>query len=167
VRKVMQEASWDFPVREGAVRFTIDGEDPGEEIRGEAVRETVSYVARIPEVRQFIVESIRGMQALGPLVVEGRDIGSVIFPDTRWKFYLDADPVERARRRNEELRATEDGTSVEAVQESLRRRDHLDSTRKTAPLQVADGAEVVDTTHLTLEDVVLVILERVTAPAGG
>jgi cytidylate kinase len=127
------------------------------------VRETVSYVARIPEVRRFIVEAIRGMRALGPLVVEGRDIGSVIFPESPNKFYLDADPVERARRRNAELSATESDTSVEAVQESLRKRDHLDSTRKTAPLQIAEGARVVDTTHLTLDEVVDRIVEMVGA----
>lgn len=154
VRAVMERGEWTFPVVDGAVRFAIDGEDPGEEIRGEAVRETVSLVARIPEVRRFIVQSIRDMRSLGALVVEGRDIGSVVFPETPHKFYLDADPAERARRRNAELLATESGTSVEAVHESLRKRDHLDSTRKTAPLQVADGAHIVDTTPLTLDEVV-------------
>jgi cytidylate kinase len=161
VLEIMRQSTWEFPVVDRAVKFTIDGEDPGEEIRGEAVRENVSYVARIPEVRRFIVDQIRSMRRLGPLVVEGRDIGSVIFQDSPHKFYLDADPVERARRRNQELVATESGTSVEAVQESLRKRDHLDSTRKTAPLQVADGAKVVDTTYLTLEQVVDQIVKQV------
>lgn len=161
VRAVMAGAEWTFPVREGAVRFAIDGVNPGEDIRGEAVRETVSYVARIPEVRRFIVEAIRGMRVKGSLVVEGRDIGSVVFPETPHKFYLDADPAERARRRNAELLATESGTSVEAVCESLSRRDHLDRTRKTAPLQVAEGAKVVDTTHLTLDEVVERIVQEV------
>ncbi|MDA3872810.1 MAG: (d)CMP kinase [Kiritimatiellae bacterium] len=163
VLKEMQRGEWDFPVREGAVTFTINGTDPGEAIRGEAVRENVSYVARIPEVRRFIVDQIRSMRALGPLVVEGRDIGSVVFPESPHKFYLDADPVERARRRNEELLATESDTSVEAVQESLRKRDHLDSTRKTAPLQIAEGARVVDTTELTLDEVVDRIIGMVRA----
>jgi len=163
VLEVVREARWSFEVVDHAVRFTIDGQDPGEEIRGEAVRENVSYVARIPEVRRFIVDRIRGMRAMGPLVVEGRDIGSVVFPESPNKFYLDADPAERARRRNAELLATESGTSVEAVHESLRKRDHLDRTRKTAPLQVADGAQVVDTTHLTLEEVVEQIVGRVRA----
>ncbi|MEX2605976.1 MAG: (d)CMP kinase [Kiritimatiellia bacterium] len=163
VLKEMQNAEWDFPIRQGAVTFTINGTDPGGAIRGEAVRESVSYVARIPEVRRFIVDQIRNMRALGPLVVEGRDIGSVVFPESPHKFYLDADPEERARRRNEELLATESGTSVEAVQESLRKRDHLDSTRKTAPLQIAEGARVVDTTELTLDEVVDRIIGMVRA----
>jgi cytidylate kinase len=159
VREVMREAVWSFDTEDGSVRFTIDGEDPGEEIRGEAVRDTVSYVARIPEVRSFISERIRGMRGMGKLVVEGRDIGTVVFPDTPYKFYLDADETERARRRNAELIATESGTSVEAVLKNLKLRDHIDSTRKTAPLQVAPGAVVVDTTHLTLEQVVEKILQ--------
>jgi cytidylate kinase len=164
VRDIMERARWHFDVKEGAVRFRIDGEDPGEEIRGEDVRENVSYVARIPEVRSFIVERLRDMRRLGKLVVEGRDIGSVVFPDSPWKFYLDADPEERARRRNAELLATESGTSVESVLESLRKRDHLDSTRKTAPLQVADGAQIIDTTALNLEQVVQVIESKLQPP---
>jgi len=161
VRAVMAGSAWSFEVEDGAVRFRIDGEDPGEEIRGEAVRENVSYVARIPEVRAFIVDRIRGMRAMGRLVVEGRDIGTVIFPESPHKFYLDADPEERARRRNAELLATESGTSVEAVLANLQKRDHIDSTRKTAPLQVAPGAQVIDTTAMSLEDVVREILRRV------
>ena len=77
------------------------------------------------------------------------------------KFYLDADPVERAKRRNAELLATESDSSVAAVEESLRKRDHLDSTRKTDPLQVAEGATVLDTTHLTLDEVVEQVLQYV------
>ncbi|MDF3128361.1 (d)CMP kinase [Kiritimatiellaeota bacterium B1221] len=161
VKEILNQAQWDFHVNHSAIGFSIDGEDPGEAIRGEAVRENVSYVARIPEVRRFIVDQIRSMRAMGPLVVEGRDIGSVIFPESPNKFYLDADPVERARRRNAELEITEGNTSVEAVQESLAKRDHLDSTRKTAPLQVAEGAQVVDTTHLTLDEVVEQIVEQI------
>jgi cytidylate kinase len=163
VLREMEQADWDFPIKAGAVTFTINGQDPGEAIRGEAVRENVSYVARIPEVRRFIVDQIRSMRALGPLVVEGRDIGSVVFPESPHKFYLDADPVERARRRNQELLATERDTCVETVQESLRKRDHLDSTRETAPLQIAEGAHVVDTTELTLDQVVDQIIDQIRA----
>ncbi|MGA0367998.1 MAG: (d)CMP kinase, partial [Kiritimatiellia bacterium] len=161
VIQLLYSSSWDFQVKESAIGFTIDGVDPGEAIRQEDVRENVSYVARIPEVRRFIVDQIRSMRALGPLVVEGRDIGSVIFPESPYKFYLDADPVERARRRSAELEITESNTSVEAVQESLAKRDHLDSTRKTDPLQIAEGAHVVDSTHLNLEEVVDQIIARI------
>ncbi|WFB37039.1 (d)CMP kinase [Kiritimatiellota bacterium B12222] len=151
---VLNQSRLDFHILNDAIRFSINGQDPGEAIREEDVRENVSYVARVPQVRRFIVEQIRNMRSMGPLVVEGRDIGSVIFPESPYKFYLDADPAERARRRNAELEATESTTTVEAVQESLAKRDHLDSTRKADPLQVAEGARVVDTTYLTLEQVV-------------
>lgn len=165
VKQLLEAAKWKFQIKAGAIGFTIDGQDPGDEIRGEAVRENVSYVARIPEVRRFIVDQIRNMRAMGPLVVEGRDIGSVIFPESPYKFYLDADPLERARRRNAELELSEGNTSVEAVQESLAKRDHLDSTRKTDPLQIAEGAEVVDSTHLTLDEVVDQIVAKIRSGA--
>jgi len=165
VKKILESSTWEFKVREAAIYFTIDGEDPGEAIREEAVRENVSYVARIPEVRRFVVDHIRNMRAMGPLVVEGRDIGSVIFPESPHKFYLDADQVERARRRNAELEATESTTTLEAVQKSLAKRDHIDRTRKADPLHIAEGAQVVDTTYLTLDEVVDQIVEKV-RPTG-
>ena len=158
---VLENAEWTFRVEDGAVRFAIDGTDPGEAIRGEAVRENVSYVARIPAVREAIVAHLRAMKSLGDLVVEGRDIGSVVFPDSPWKFYLDADPVERARRRNAELVQTEAESSVEQVMDSLKRRDHLDSTRKTAPLLVPVGSTLIDSTYMTLPQVIERVLELV------
>jgi cytidylate kinase len=161
VIEVLRASTWSFPTKEDRVGFVIDGMDPGEEIRGQAVRDNVSYVARIPEVREFVNDRIRATQFLGPLVVEGRDIGSVVFPESPFKFYLDADPVERARRRNKELMATEADTSIEAVQENLQKRDQIDSSRKTAPLQIAEGAKVMDTTHMTLDEVVDVVVKTV------
>ena len=96
--------------------------------------------------------------------MEGRDIGSVVFPDSACKFYLDADPEERARRRNEEIKVMEGKCDVAEVMSSLQRRDAMDSQRKTAPLQVADGAVVVNTTGMGIDDVVADILSRI--PAG-
>jgi len=161
VVKSLRSSNWTFPEKDGRIGFVIDGVDPGDDIRGEAVRENVSYVARIPEVREFVSMRIRGMLEKGGLVVEGRDIGSVVFPESPHKFYLDADPAERARRRNKELLVTEADTSIEAVQENLNKRDHLDSTRATAPLQIAEGAQVLDTTHLTLDEVVDIVIAKV------
>jgi cytidylate kinase len=154
-------SDWQFRVVDQAVSFTIDGVDPGEEIRGEAVRESVSYVAKIPGVRAFIVAQLQAMTRFGPLVMEGRDIGSVVFPDTPYKYYLDADPGERARRRNEEIRQREGRSEINRVLSSLEKRDKMDSNRKTAPLQVAEGAEVVNTTHMDIDEVVSAIVARV------
>ena len=139
--------------------FSVDGVDPGDAIRGEAVRESVSFVARVPEVRSFIVEQLQAIATHGSLVMEGRDIGSVVFPDSRFKFYLDADPEERARRRNAEITEMEGRSDVGDVMNSLQRRDEMDSKRKTAPLTVADGAHVVNTTGMSIEDVVREILD--------
>ncbi|MFT5125063.1 MAG: cytidylate kinase [Kiritimatiellia bacterium] len=154
---------WQFDVVEHAVHFTIDGVDPGEEIRGEAVRESVSFVARIPEIRGFIVEQLQAMTRFGALVMEGRDIGSVVFPDTPHKYYLDADPEERARRRNEEIKQLEGTSEIDTVLSSLEKRDKMDSSRKTAPLQVAEGAQVVNTTHMSIDEVVADIVARASA----
>ena len=156
-------ADWAFDVADGAMTYTIDGRAPGEAIRGPEVSEAVSLVARIPEVRAFVSKQLRSLVKLGPLVVEGRDIGSVVFPETAHKFYLDADPTERARRRS-----AEDDTDAQLVQASIQRRDHLDSTRKNAPLQIPLGARVIDTTPLDAAGVAQAVLDAVeTAGAAG
>jgi len=112
----------------------------------------------VPEVRAFIVGELRQMTAFGPLVMEGRDIGSVVFPDTPFKFYLDAQPAERARRRAAELAQAEGRGDVAQVLTSLTRRDQKDSGRATAPLQIPLGAHVIDSTRLGIADVVALIL---------
>lgn len=142
------------------VGFTIDGEDPGLQLRSEPVRESVSDIAAIPEVRAFMVNHLREMVRFGSIVMEGRDIGTVVFPTTPHKFYLDADPDERARRRFEELIQRESVKDMKEVRDSLSRRDQKDSTRKTAPLQIALGARVINTTAMSIDEVVaLIVLE--------
>jgi cytidylate kinase len=158
VAALVRDFNFVTTVENGVAWFTVDGADPGEAIRGEGVRESVSYVARVPEVRTFMVEQLRNIAQKGSLVMEGRDIGSVVFPDSRFKFYLDADPEERARRRNAEIQVMEGTSSVGDVMNSLQKRDELDSKRKTAPLQVADGARVVNTTGMGIDEVVATIL---------
>lgn len=156
----------DFFMQHTSVRFAIDGEEPGDQLRSEPVRERVSDVAAIPEVRAYLVRHLRQTTRFGSLVMEGRDIGTVVFPDSPHKFYLDADPAERARRRHKELEAKESDSDVDKVLNSLRRRDMKDSTRKAAPLQIALGAQVIDSTGLSIEQVVQAIVARVRG-AGG
>jgi cytidylate kinase len=163
VIEVMNRMDLQFYVENRVVAFTIDGEDPGQQIRSEPVRESVSDVAAIPEVRVFMVDRLRSMVRFGNIVMEGRDIGTVVFPDTPFKFYLDADPEERARRRWEELARTEGEGDVKKVLHSLKRRDQKDSTRKTAPLQIALGARVINTTQMSIEQVVDLIEDVVRA----
>ena len=147
---VLQNLPVEFFVADGAVRFRIGGYEPVAEIRGERVNERVSEVAAVPEVRVQATAWLRAMADKGPLVMEGRDIGTVVFPDARFKFYLDASPEERARRRQGELT----GTDVSRVMASLQTRDRRDSGRSTAPLRVASDARAVDTTGLSIDEVV-------------
>jgi cytidylate kinase len=160
VAALVPRLQWAFIEEERAIRFTIDGEDPGQQLRSELVREAVGDIAAIPEVRAFIVGELRKMAGFGSLVMEGRDIGSVVFPDTPFKFYLDASPVERARRRAAELAQAEGRGDVEVVLNSLTRRDQKDSGRKIAPLQIPLGARVIDSTQLGIDEVVALILGK-------
>lgn len=151
----------DFFLRQGAVMFAIDGDEPGDQLRSEPVRERVSDVAAVPEVRAFLVRHLRNTIRFGHIVMEGRDIGTVVFPDSPCKFYLDADPEERARRRHLELARNEADSDVGKVLKSLRKRDLKDATRKTAPLQIALGAHVIDSTAMHIEQVVQLIVAHV------
>lgn len=132
-----------------SARMLIDGQPAGDEIRDQQVNDNVSYYAAIPEVRAALLAYQRGQADVARkhgfrgLVMEGRDIGSVIFPDADFRFFLHADPAERAKRR-----------AAEGRQDSIAERDRLDSSRKTAPLACPPGAVDIDSTHLTLEQVV-------------
>ncbi len=150
-------------LRQGAVMFTIDGEDPGDQIRSQPVQEHVSDIAAIPEVRTFVVKMLRETVQLGSLAMEGRDIGTVVFPETPFKYYLDANPEERARRRYAELSAQSGYSDVSEVYDSLARRDRKDSTRKAAPLQIALGARVIDSTGMVAGQVVDMIIDDLRA----
>lgn len=161
VLPVLLKLKWKFEVRHGAVVFSIDGAEPGDALRSKEVSEAVSDIARMPGVRKVVVGKLRQMKKLGSLSMEGRDIGSVVFPKTPYKFYLDANPEERAKRRYAELMNKGDAEQAAEVMEALQRRDEKDSTRKAAPLKVANGAYVIDTSHYDAEGVVRTLLDRI------
>ena len=144
----------------GAIRYRIDGYEPRAEIRTEWVSGLVSLVAAVPEVRAQVTRWLREMERFGNLVMEGRDIGTVVFPGAAAKFYLDASPEERARRRHAELKPADAAADVNRVMDSLKSRDQRDAGRATAPLKLAADAQVVDTTGLDIDQVVQQILER-------
>jgi len=136
----------------------LDGRDVSTEIRSEAVTGAVSEVSAHPAVRQAMVALQRAwVQDRAGTVAEGRDIGTVVFPDAHLKVFLTADPVERARRR-----AGETGADSVLVGEALARRDQIDSTRPTSPLRPADDAVIIDTTGMSIEAVVAEILDHLT-----
>lgn len=138
--------------------ITVDGTDVATAIRGEDVTGAVSPVSAVPEVRARLLELQREAIGTGGIVVEGRDIGSVVAPDAQVKVYLTADPSARAIRRA----AEEGGSDVDATRDSLLARDKIDSSRATAPLVVPEGSVHIDTTELTLQQVIdqVVVLAR-------
>ncbi|MDP6491119.1 MAG: 3-phosphoshikimate 1-carboxyvinyltransferase [Kiritimatiellia bacterium] len=160
VARMLADLDVGFFSRDGAVGFGIDGVEPGMAIRTRAVNDSVSPVAVIPAVRVQVVKWLKGMAALGTLVMEGRDIGTAVFPGTPHKFYLDASAEERTRRRHREM-ATEDAVDEDEVGKSLRRRDKIDSSRKMDPLQVAPGATRIDSTAMAIDEVVESIVAAV------
>ena len=133
-----------------APRVLLGSDDVSAEIRGPAVSNAVSTVAALPHVREAMVPLQKGVAVDGGVVAEGRDIGTVVFPEADVKFYLDADPAERARRRADE-RGQGD---VESVQREIDARDRDDTRRAVAPLRAAADAVVIDTTALDLDEVV-------------
>jgi len=158
----MAARTWEFEIREKQMVYSIGGIEPGPSIRSPEVDKSVSAVARIPEVREFITAKLRSLEEFGTIVVEGRDIGSVVFPDTPYKYYLTADPAERAKRAQKRAGDDEvDASEVASMQAKLEQRDEADSTRENAPLQIALGAQVLDTTHLQIEEVAEVILKHI------
>jgi cytidylate kinase len=139
----------------------VDGVDVSGELRGPGVTSVVSAVAANPEVRRELVRRQRAwVEAHGGGVIEGRDIGTVVLPDADLKIYVTASESERARRRAKEAEATAHDLDPSAVAADLARRDHLDSTRQSSPLAVADGAVVVDTTDRSADEIVEEVLTR-------
>jgi CMP/dCMP kinase len=121
-------------------------------IRAPAVDANVSAVSAYPGVRKALVAQQRRVAAKGPVVMAGRDIGTVVLPDADLKIYLDASAEERARRRCQELQRRGEEADYEAVLASMRRRDEIDSSRAVSPLRAAEDAVVVDTTDLDIEE---------------
>jgi len=132
--------------RESTIR--VDGHDPGDELRGEVVNRHVSCVAAVPQVRERLVALQRGYLERHDVVMEGRDIGSVVFPDTPYKIYVDADAKVREERRR-----------AEGSSDPVGDRDREDSRRATAPLTVAEGAVVLDSSRHTIDTGVEAALE--------
>ena len=146
-------------------RVSVDGRDVSTAIRGAEVGGAVSRVSAVPQVRERLVALQRSMvaEAIVGVVMEGRDIGTVVLPDADLKVFLTADAEARAHRRAREQAgaAPVDGDAVRATQEHLQARDALDSTRPVSPLQAAADAVVIDGTDLTLDEVVAEVLAHV------
>ncbi len=143
--------------------ITVDGKDVAVAIRSQEVTTHVSAVASVPEVRRRLLRLQRMIIGEGGIVVEGRDIGSVVAPDAEVKVFLTADPSARAARRTKEVGAGD----VHATQADLLRRDKIDSGRTAAPLTMAEGATHLDTTPYTLDEVVQQVVDLVEESVGA
>lgn len=147
-------------------RVAVDGHDVTDSIRTPEIDQAATRVARLPAVRRVLVDRQRGYAAAGAVVMEGRDIGTVVLPGAAVKIYLDADPVERARRRAADAAHASHGSDVQAVATALDARDQSDRTRATAPLTLAPDALYIDTTHLGIPDVVAQVLTLIRERGG-
>lgn len=161
VKAALQKIEMHFELRPEGNCIFLNGKNVHEEIRSMRVNEMVSPVAAISEVRR---EMVRQQQAMGRrkgIVMDGRDIGTVVFPNAELKIFVTADPDERAKRRYLELVNKGMDVDFEEVKQNLLDRDHIDSTRADSPLRQADGAIVLDNTHLSHEEQLERVLEMV------
>ena len=134
--------------RDGS-HILIDGTDPSPHLCDDQVNDNVSLVSSVPRLREVLVEKMRGYAVDHDIVMEGRDIGSVVFPDTPYKFYIDASPDVRLRRRQ-----------AQGLRDHIAARDRADSSRRASPLIIAEDAHVIDSSNLTIEGVVGEIIGR-------
>ncbi|MCX5695327.1 MAG: (d)CMP kinase [Candidatus Omnitrophica bacterium] len=139
---------------DGSLKVFLDGRDVSADIRQPRITQFVSEIAKIKEVRSVMVNLQRKLGEQGDAVLDGRDIGTVVFPDAKIKFYIDADFKERVNRRHKESLELRQNITFEDVSLDLSNRDNIDSNRKVAPLKKADDAIYVDTTNLNIKEVV-------------
>lgn len=162
-------AAWPFDLR-GRGRQTCllcGGEPVGEEIRTETVGMLAARIGTVPAVREILRAIQQEMGRRAPLVAEGRDMGTVVFPEARFKFFLDASPEIRARRRLRDLEGLGRSEDLAALAEQIRARDALDRNRAIAPLRPARDAVLVDTSHLDIEGVLQTMLRHIAAHGGA
>jgi len=147
--RLLEKTRIDCAIENGGSRILLDGVDPAPHLCEDRVNEEVSLVSSIPRLREILVEKMRGYALDHDIVMEGRDIGSVVFPDTPYKFYIDASPDVRLRRRQ-----------AQGLRDQIAARDRADSSRRASPLIIAEDAHVIDSSNLTIEGVVGEIVGR-------
>lgn len=149
IARLVENTRIDCTLDRDGSRILINGVDPEEHLRDDRVNKDVSFVSSIPRVREILVEKMRAYAAGHDVVMEGRDIGSVVFPDTPFKFYIDASPEVRLRRRQ-----------AQGQRDEIAARDQADSSRRASPLIIAEDAHVIDSSNLTIDGVVGEIIGR-------
>ncbi len=169
--RIAREADFAFSWDGATLRLRVDGRDVSEAIRTDEIGRGASDVSVHPAVRAALLDRQRALGRAGGVVMDGRDIGTVVLPDAEVKIYLDATPEERARRRHREFLARGIDKDFAEVLAEIRERDHQDSTRAAAPLRAAEDARVIDSTGLTPEEVadrvLAAVRERLESGAAG
>ena len=155
------QLTFEFLLCEGQLAVRVNGRDVTQAIRTQTVGAAASQVAALPGVRDILVTKQRELGDAVGLVMDGRDIGTVVFPDAEVKFYLDATPEARGRRRWLELQQRGEERPLRDVIEAIRRRDHEDQTRAASPLRIPEGAYYIDTTNLSVDDVFELMVDKV------
>lgn len=159
--KMVRNTKIELKNRDGMVRVYLDGKDITNKIRNKRLAEGASILATVSEVREQLMKIQRRMGSSGGIVVEGRDIGTVVFPRADYKFYLDASIKERVLRRYRELKAKGEEGQLAELEKAIRSRDKRDRTRGVAPLKIARDAVVIDSTDMSKKEVVEFILKRI------
>jgi len=159
--KMVKDTKIELKNRAEMVRVYLDGKDVTNKIRSKRLAEGASILATIPEVRKELMKIQRRLGSSGGIVMEGRDIGTVVFPQADYKFYLDASIKERALRRYRELKAKGEEGELAELEKAIRSRDKRDRTRRVAPLKIAPDAVVIDSTDMSKKEVVDFILKRI------
>ena len=154
VDTVLRSLSVEFAPAPGGPRVLVDGQDVTEALYSPAVSELAAALSQRPEIRAFADRRQRELAARGSVVVEGRDAGTVVFPEADCKFFLDASPDARARRRFSEQRAGGAGADLEGIRSAIAARDAADRTRSVAPLAQSADATYIDSSDLTVDEVV-------------
>lgn len=154
IEEALNRIAIDFRKNPGSNRYEtfLNGENVEEEIRGHAVAQHVSQVAAIPEVRKKLVELQQQMGQRKGIVMDGRDIGTVVFPNADLKLFMTADPLIRAKRRLKELQAKGANLTLEEVLHNIEERDHIDQNRAVSPLRKANDAITLDNSHMSVDE---------------
>ena len=161
VEAVLRSLSVEFVPAPGGQRVRVDGQDVTETLYSPAVSERAATLSQRPDVREFADRLQRDHAARGPVVVEGRDAGTVVFPEAECKFYLDASPDARARRRFAEQRAGDGVVDLESIRVAIGARDEADRTRSVAPLAQSANATYVESSDMTVDEVVELMAKEV------
>ena len=157
----LNEISLEFRENSGKLEIYLNGENVSKEIRATEVSDNVSFIAKQPEVRERLVVLQRDIAEKQGVIMDGRDIGTVVLPNADYKFFLTASADERARRRFLELQSLGIETTIEEVKQNLIERDRIDSEREISPLKQAEDAILIDNTNLNKEETIDLILSYI------